>query len=57
MKDNEGDNEDFAIDMEFVINSDTNVVNLKKTNKGVRVTTFALPNAIRKGVSDADNSA
>lgn len=56
MKDNKGDNKDFAIDTESVVDPNANIVNSGKANKTIGNTVFALFGIIRKRFGDADKS-
>lgn len=57
MEDDNGDNEDFAIDMESIIDSDADVVNSREANKDIGDTISALSSAVEKGVDDVDKGA
>ena len=54
MEDNEGDDEDFAINTESVVDPDANVVNHREADKSVENIASALPGTVRKGIDHAD---
>lgn len=54
VEDNEGDDEDFAIDTESVVDSDANVINPREADKSVEDTVSALPGTVGKKIDDAD---
>lgn len=56
MKDNERDVKDFAIDRKFVVNSNVNIMNLKKADKDIKNTISAFPRKIRKKVNNVNKS-
>ena len=53
-EDDEGDNEDSAMDTKSVIDSYANVVNSGEADKGVKDTSSTLPNVVGKRVGDAN---
>lgn len=57
MKVDEGDNKGFAMDTEFVTDSDNNVVNPGEVDKAIKDTISAFSGMVGKKVSDADKGA
>ena len=57
VKDDEGDNEDSAIDIESVVDLDVNVINPGEADKAVKDITSILFGAVKKRVSDANKGA